>query len=125
MAANTDNVILLPWVSAIPQQDEYGDYYQPLHPQSKEAIDLEIERATARLYATVVNNLLARGYDVADVNNSFMKDLALLAESIRSIVSKYYEVDHKMQHLSNDLFDISVDHNGNCIIYYKKTSPQD
>lgn len=60
-----------------------------------------LKNITDNVVEGIVNNL---SYNGLEIEPDDVKDLALIIESVRSLVHKKQNMDHPMQHLSNTLF---------------------
>jgi hypothetical protein len=103
MKKQTDNVIMFP---------NKGNH-PPVISKEKAAIDVtmvkmnHINDALETIIPMLFNNISIAGFDILpeeeddDLN---IKDNALVVESIRSILCKYYEINHPLQEVAEEFF---------------------
>jgi hypothetical protein len=108
MKKQTDNVIMFPNKGNPP----------PVISKEKAVIDVtmvkmnHINDALETIIPMLFNNISIAGFDILpeeeddDLN---IKDNALVVESIRSILCKYYEINHPLQEVAEEFFTHKID----------------
>ncbi len=86
------------------------DPYKIVVPQTPEEVDTNIENVHIyhisetidSILPLIFNTLAASGFDLA--NNQDIKSGALLVESLRSFMCQFYNIQHPLQEVANELF---------------------
>lgn len=65
---------------------------------------IHIEEAMGLIATVLFDNMQLAGFNFDPENNESIKDVALLLESLRSLLSKYHNIDHPFQLLAEELF---------------------
>ena len=104
MKKRSDNVIMFPNRGNPP----------PILSKEKVAIDIimvkmnHINEALETIIPMLFNNITIAGFDIIPDNDEDedenIKDNALIVESIRSILCKYYEMKHPLQEVADEFF---------------------
>lgn len=75
-----------------------------------------IEETIYNLAPIIFNHLEISGFDLVNDDDEFaVKDGALILESIKSLLSKHYEIHHPFQNLAEAVFVEVEDGNGNTL----------
>lgn len=65
---------------------------------------IHIEEAMSLIATVLFDNMQVAGFAFSPEDNESIKDVALLLEALRSLLSKYHHIDHPFQLLSEELF---------------------
>lgn len=65
---------------------------------------VHIEEAMSLIATVLFDNMAVAGFTFDAEGNENIKDVALLLEALRSLLSKYHNIDHPFQLLSEELF---------------------
>jgi len=65
----------------------------------------EMEAVVEMICANYIDTLEMAGFDVTSEPNVMM-EVCFMMESVRSIISKYYGIEHSFQELANECFEI-------------------
>jgi hypothetical protein len=65
---------------------------------------IHIEEAMGLVAAVVFDNLTLAGFSFDPDDETTIKDVALLLESLRSLLSKYHGIHHPFQPLASEIF---------------------
>lgn len=104
MKKQTDNVIIFP---------NRGNPPPPAISKEKIALDItmvklnHINEALETIVPMLFNNITIAGFDIIpeeEDDDDNLKDNALVVESIRSILCKYYEMKHPLQEIADKFF---------------------
>ena len=102
MEKYTDNVIMFP---------DRGR--QKIVTKEKATFDVtmvkvnHVNEALETIIPMLFNNITIAGFDIVpenEDNDENLKDNALIVEAIRSILFKYYEMDHPLQRVADEFF---------------------
>jgi aspartyl-tRNA synthetase len=74
---------------------------------------VHVEEAMSLIATVLFDNMAVAGFSFDAEDNESIKDVALLLESLRSLLSKYHNIDHPFQLLSEELF--TLQENGTVI----------
>jgi hypothetical protein len=74
---------------------------------------VHVEEAMSLIATVLFDNMAVAGFSFDAEDNESIKDVALLLESLRSLLSKYHNIDHPFQVLSEELF--TLQENGTVI----------
>lgn len=65
---------------------------------------VHIEEAMNLVASVLFDHLSLAGFTFSAEDNEDIKDVALLLEALRSLLSKYHNIEHPFQDLSDELF---------------------
>lgn len=65
---------------------------------------IHIEEAMGLIASVLFDHMQLAGFTFSPDDNESIKDVALLLEALRSLLSKYHGIDHPFQELSDELF---------------------
>jgi hypothetical protein len=103
MTKHTDNVILFPNRGNPPQVVDKETAAYNIASVKINHINEALETIVPMLF----NNITLAGFDIVpdeEDDDSNLKDNALIVESIRSILCKYYEMKHPLQDVAEEFF---------------------
>lgn len=75
-----------------------------------------IDSVVAVLTDFILDQLAVAGFRFDFTTDEYLKDLCLVVESLKSILYKYYQMDHKLQKISEEIFEKKDN-----IVSYKST----
>lgn len=81
---------------------------------------IHIEEAMGLVAAVVFDNLSLAGFSFDPDDETSLKDVALMLESLRSLLSKYHGIDHPFQRMATEIF--ALQNNGTVICSESKLS---
>lgn len=103
MKKQSDNVIMFPTKGNLP----------PTTTAEKITVDLKmvkfnhINETLETIIPILFNNIMIAGFDIFpedDEEDEHIKDNALIVEAIRSILCKYYNLNHPLQEVAEEFF---------------------
>jgi len=103
MTKHTDNVIMFPNRGTPPQPVSVEKTTYDVSMVKMNHINEALETIIPMLF----NNITIAGFDIVpdeEDDDSNLKDNALVVESIRSILCKYYEIKHPLQEVAEEFF---------------------
>lgn len=104
MTDQSNNIILFPRQQTLP-------------PLPIPAHDINVQENVQNLYKNnidsivpvltdfILDQLVAAGFRLDFSTDLYLKDLCLVVEALKSILYKYYEMDHKLQKISEEIFE--------------------
>lgn len=97
-------------VIPFPKTSKQSDVPSPQQAFEKilEAKEDEIDILVDIMCASMIDLLIDSGFPVAN-NEMVAKDLCLVVESIRSLINRFYDLDHPFNELSQSCFEIKDD----------------
>ena len=110
----TDNVVPFPGV----KRNSPPQNLEEVQSNLETIRQVHIEEAMNLVATVVFDNLLLAGFSFDPDDDSMIKDVALMLESLRSLLSKYHNLEHPFHRVANEIF--ALQKNGTVICLESK-----
>jgi hypothetical protein len=106
-----DNVIQFPNKNNNPtnKQNNVEDLQKEIDANIMMAKHYHVQETIANITPIIFNHLDVFGFPLAEDDDDDLKDGALIVEAIRSMLLKYYEINHPFQIIASNIFQSDPD----------------